>query len=144
MNSDTIPWRPNYEEKNRQGKISPEMSITSSFEPIRATFKPCGRELVTTIWGGQVMTNIFKGEIISESLVASPSQVCQKEEKIGWRKRKENLLKIARLLEDQRASAGEDPVGCEHINFPSQMSGFDIRLRVDYQETAVISQFWSF
>ena len=64
--------------------------------------------------------NIFKGEIISESLVASPSQVWQKEEKIGRRKRKENLLKIARLLEDQRASAGEDPVGCEHINFPSQ------------------------
>ena len=85
------------------------------------------------------MTNIFKGEIISESLVASPSQVCQTEEekkakkrrrkafssmakrrKNRLKKRKENLLKIARLLEDQRASAGEDPVGCEHINFPSQ------------------------
>ena len=34
------------------------------------------------------MTNIFKGEIISESLVASPSQVCQKEEEKKAKKRR--------------------------------------------------------
>ena len=44
-----------------------------------------------------------------------------------------NLLKVARLLEDEGASAGEDAVGCKNIHLPGKdhLMSFNLFILLD-------------